>query len=191
MVKLVKKTAIVLILLFTCLAMSAWFVSLFPGAPLAYRAHVVVQIPAEAAWQKLGDLSLAHHYVPGIERTEIISANREGIGAARHVFDAESGYIIETVTAWQAGQGFTLALTNEGGGAPAPFQQASFSYALIPGEADGSVITTELEFVMAGGLAGEWLGRTLLASAFQQRVDEVAAGLKAYYEGSLQAAPRL
>ena len=36
-------------------------------------AQVVIDLPRAEAWDKLRDLSLAHNYVPGIVKTEIVS----------------------------------------------------------------------------------------------------------------------
>ena len=68
------------------------------------------------------------------------------------------------------------------GTAPAPFAEASFIYALQAADEVTTRVETTLRFTLRGGLLGEWLGRALLGSVFQQRVDEVAVRLKAFYE---------
>ena len=44
------------------------------------NAKVLIDIPLFAAWEKLKDISLAHNYVPGIVKTEIVSEQLQGIG---------------------------------------------------------------------------------------------------------------
>ena len=46
-------------------------------------AQVVLDMPRGKAWDKLRDISLAHNYVPGIVRTQIVSEQREGVWASR------------------------------------------------------------------------------------------------------------
>ena len=64
-------------------------------------AQTIIDIPLNAAWEKLSDISVAHHYVPGLVKTEIITDQRTGIGASRYVYRSEKSYIQETVEEWQ------------------------------------------------------------------------------------------
>ena len=64
-------------------------------------AKVLINVPHSAAWDRLQDISLAHNYVPGIIKTEIVSAQSQGVGASRHVYRNKSSYIQETVEEWQ------------------------------------------------------------------------------------------
>ena len=158
--------------------------SLESSRPLVYRSEVIVELPLSQAWARLKDLSLAHCYVPGITRTEIISAADQGIGTSRRVYSDGSSYIIETVTAWREGSGLDLDLTRDDGSAPPPFAQAAISYQLQDAGGEKTRASTQLSFVMRGGYLGQWAAKWLLAGEFQARIDAVAAGLKHYYETS-------
>ena len=68
-------------------------------------AQILVDVPISEAWSKLRDISLAHHYVPGIVKTEIVSNRRIGVGASRYVYRNKTSYIQETVEEWQEGKG--------------------------------------------------------------------------------------
>ena len=102
--------------------------ALIPARPHEYRSEVFIELPVAESWRLLGDLSLAHHYVPGVVRTEVTTQRKRGIGASRRVYSSDTDYINETVTAWQEGRGFTLALHTDDGSAPAPFREAAFTY---------------------------------------------------------------
>ena len=141
-----------------------------------------IRLSPQQAWEKLSDLSLAHNYVPGIIRTEITTDAVQGEGASRRVYQSKSRYINETVTEWRQGQGFTIRLHKDNGNAPAPFAAAEFSYDLAEIDARNTRLHMELRFRMAGGYLGEWAARTLMAGAFQSRLDAVSAGLKRFYE---------
>ena len=45
-------------------------------------AEVIIDLPLDDAWEKLRDISLAHNYVPGIVKTEIVSDQAEGVAGA-------------------------------------------------------------------------------------------------------------
>ena len=158
--------------------------ALVPGKPLAFRSEVLVELPLSRSWVLLSDLSLAHEYVPGIQRTERVDDKTTGVGASRRVFSSERDYILETVTDWREGEGFTLDLHDNNGDAPAPFSQASLEYRLESAGEDRTLVSTELRFTLRGGVVGQWLGNVLLGGVFQDHLDAVTIALKAFYEGA-------
>jgi len=165
------------------LAVLLWLAaSLLPGQSLEYRSEVRIELPAGQTWEKMKDLSCAHEYVPGVLRTEITTTARGGLGASRRVYSSDADFINETAIEWHEGVGFTLDLHDGDGVAPAPFEAASFRYELQPEGENASLVSTSLRFTLRGGAVGEWLGMTVLAGVFQDRVDAVSAGLKRYYE---------
>lgn len=166
------------LLALACLALGI-FAGLRPGSELVFASEVRLAMPPEAAWRKLRDLSLAHHFVPGIQRTEITSRASHGIGASRRVYTSATDYLVEAVAEWREGRGFTLAVTDASGRAPLPFSQTRFSYE-IQDAGDGTTrLRTRLAGTLPGGRLGEWLGKTLLAAPLQARVDAIGWGLRA------------
>ena len=157
---------------------------LIPGKPLSYSSNALIELPLSRSWALLSDLTLAHEYVPGIQRTELVGNKTTGVGASRRVFSSERDYILETVSDWREEEGFTLDLHNDNGDAPAPFSQASFEYRLEAAGEDRTLVSTELRFTLRGGVVGQWLGSVLLGGVFQDQVDAVTVALKAFYEGA-------
>ena len=49
------------------------------------QASTELAMPRDRAWEILRDLGIAHRYVPGLVRTEIRSAQTQGVGATRRV----------------------------------------------------------------------------------------------------------
>ena len=133
------------------------------------------------AWGNLQNLTLAHHYVPGIIKTEITTEQKTGLGASRRVYQSADGYLNETVIEWTEGKGFLLHLSEDSGDAPFPFKYAEFRYQLTDGSNGKTEIKTSLSFQMAGGCLGHWFS-VLLAGEFQKRTDEVADNLIIYYD---------
>ena len=106
-------------------------------AMLEARVQVRADVPVDAAWTLLSDFSLAHNYVPGLSRTEIVSAQTQGVGTHRRVYDADGDYIEETITEWHEGRGFTIRL-HEGDAPMTPFEQVLFDYRLDPAAGDAT-----------------------------------------------------
>lgn len=137
-------------------------------------------MPRAAAWEKLRDISLAHHYVPGIIRSEVLEGPAEGVGASRRVYRSGSNYIQETVEEWREKEGFLIRLHRGDRSAP-PFRRASFRYRLSDGEAGDTRLTASLTYEMPWGNFGRWL-ESLLKKPVAATVRDVALAMKLYYE---------
>jgi hypothetical protein len=144
------------------------------------HAQVLIDIPLNDAWTKLRNISLAHHYVPGIVKTEIVSAQSEGVGASRYVYRNANSYIQETVEEWQEGKGFLIHLHRGEKPAP-PFKDAWFRYALADNGNGQTRLTTSLTYDMPWGRLGNWLGAKM-AKIVQATISDVALSMKLYYE---------
>ena len=143
-------------------------------------AQIVLDMPRERAWQKLRDISLAHNYVPGIVKTEIVSEPREGVGASRYVYRNARSYIQETVVEWDEGRGFLIRLHRGDKPAP-PFRNAWFRYQLADEGADKTLFTASLEYELPWGAAGGWLEKRM-EKVVQATISDVATSMKLYYE---------
>lgn len=169
-----------------CRFLLAWL-TIVAGGALAesldqqVSVSVVAAVPLELAWENLRDLSVAHNYVPGLTRTEIVSRRREGIGVHRRVYDEDDDFLEETVIEWQDGQGFVIKL-HDGDEPMAPFERAEFAYR-IQGQGEGStLIQLSLTFRMPWGAVGETLADWFVRPAMEDMLEQVAAGMKHYYE---------
>ena len=94
------------------------------------RAETRCVLRPSDCWEKLSDLSLAHHYVPGVKEIEWVSAGRTGIGATR-IAHSSAGAMYETVVEWDEGSGFLLRL-HRNHKPPRPMKEATFRYAIEP-----------------------------------------------------------
>lgn len=143
-------------------------------------SQVVIDMPREQAWARLRDISLAHNYVPGIVRTEIVSARTEGVGASRYVWRSAKSYLQETVVEWHEGEGFLIRL-HKGDKPARPFRSASFRYQLADHGLGQTLFTASLQFQMPWGALGKWLEKKM-AKPVAATVADVAIAMKLYYE---------
>ena len=141
---------------------------------------VTLDLPIDAAWQKLANLGLAHHYVPGIVDTRITTSNTSGVGASRNVYQKRGGFLQETVTEWNEGRGFTIRLHK--GEKDAPFRNASFTYALAPETADRTRATLTMRYEPPGGMMGGVLDGVMLKRIITGVITDVAWSMKFFYE---------
>ncbi|WP_416311593.1 SRPBCC family protein [Pseudomonas sp. W03] len=144
---------------------------------LSARHELILDLNPDAAWNRLRDLSLAPHYVPGLTGCEFHPGPRDGLGASRRVL-MKRGFLDESVVEWREGQGLVLRLHRAEQGPPFPFREASFRYALHPESGGRTRLSLSLDGELRGGRLGEWL----LAGALKKTVAKIAVNLKAFYE---------
>lgn len=150
-------------------------------------AQTLIDIPITEAWAKLRDISLAHNYVPGIVKTEIVSENAEGVGASRYVYRNANSYIQETVEEWQDGTGFLIRLHRGAKPAP-PFRNAWFRYTLAEVGPNCTRFTASLTYELPWGRFGDWLGQRM-SGVVQRTIADVAIAMKLYYETGQPTTP--
>jgi hypothetical protein len=148
--------------------------------PQQVSSQVIINMPRAAAWEKLSDISLAHNYVPGIVKTEIVSEQTEGVGASRYVYRNPRSYIQETVEEWQDGTGFLIRLHKGDKPAP-PFRAAWFRYELADHDADSTSFTASMKYELPWGAFGSWLEKKL-QKLIAATIADVATAMKLYYE---------
>ena len=142
--------------------------------------QTVIALPRSEVWSRLRDISLAHNYVPGIVKTEIISAQTEGVGASRYVYRNARSYLQETVVEWDEGRGFLIRLHKGDKPAP-PFKTAWFRYELADDGPEQTLFTASLGYEMPWGRLGAWLGKRM-EKIVAATVSDVAIAMKLYYE---------
>jgi len=175
--KTLKIILLVLALLVAVLVVAA----LRPGQPIAVAVTADVEVPHTVAWQNMRDLSVAHNYVPGLTATEIITSQREGVGASRKVYQTGTDYLQETVTAWDEGHGFVIRL-HRGDEPMKPFKHAEFHYRMAAVTDRVTQVTLAIQVEMPFGQLGSWLGDSFARPALESELTRVLAGLKHYYE---------
>lgn len=148
--------------------------------PTEAVASVVIDIPRAQAWENLQDISLAHHYVPGLVNTKIVSDHRTGVGASRYVYRSKTSYLQETVEEWNEGHGFLIRLHKGEKPAP-PFKRAWFRYQLEDESEATTRFTASLAYELPGGAFGGWLGKKMKPFV-AKTIADVAYSMKLYYE---------
>jgi hypothetical protein len=159
--------------------------ALWPGRAFAgaqcVTVAVTVAVPPLRAWAILSDFAVAHLYVPGLTRTEIVSAHHRGVGAHRRVYQDEEDYLEETIIEWREGSGFIIQL-HQGEEVMAPFERAEFSYSIQPAPGDETAVELAMMAQMPWGTFGETLGDWFIVPILKDNLVQVAAGLKHFYE---------
>lgn len=129
-------------------------------------------------WEKLRDLSLAKHYVPGVSEIEFVSPSRTGLGTSR-IAHSSAGALHETVIEWNEGEGFLLRL-HRGDKPPRPMKDAHFRYAIEP-DGVSTRIVLSMTYTFSVGPFGPLIER-LARIPMQRNIDRIALRLARYWE---------
>jgi hypothetical protein len=143
-------------------------------------SNVECACTATEAWEKMRDISVAHHYVPEVDKTVITTDKKEGVGASRKV-TGKRGTLDETVTEWKEGKGFTIRL-HKGDKPPTPFSDASFTYRIDDIGGKSCKLTTTMIYEMPWGIFGKLLHSLFIGKIVKGSVRDVVLCLKKYYE---------
>ena len=142
--------------------------------------QVALDMPREKAWDILKNFSLAHNYVPGIIKTEIVSDNKEGVGASRLVYQSKTKTLQETITDWNEGEGFRIRLHK--GEKDSPFKNAYFVYKLEDIDNDQTRLSTTMGYTPPMGGFGVMIDNLFLNKIITGVIHDVAVSMKHYYE---------
>lgn len=145
-------------------------------------AEALIDLPRSVVWDKLRDLSLAHNYVPGVVRTEIVTTTGEGVGASRKVYQSATRALDETVEQWDPGFGFLIRVHRGKRGAPPPFRDLWFRYRLDDAGNNQTRFTATLRYRIAFGVFGRLFEGFGLRRVFRGVVRDIALSMKDYYE---------
>ncbi|MGH8355325.1 MAG: SRPBCC family protein, partial [Pseudomonas sp.] len=129
--------------------------------PSTASHSLLIDLPREQVWSKLRDLTLAAHYVPDLTGCQLHPGPERGLGASRRVLQKNGQWLDETVSEWHEGEGFLIRLHRGAKGAPAPFREAWFRYAIAPA-GERTRFTASLIYQPAGGVLGRLLDHLLL-----------------------------
>ncbi|ROS05205.1 polyketide cyclase/dehydrase/lipid transport protein [Sinobacterium caligoides] len=142
---------------------------------------VLVDKPLSVVWAQLQDFTLAHNYVPNIVSTTVVSNIASGVGAERHVYNSDGGYIVERIVESTPEQGFLLDLSQRGQPLK-PFVYSAYRYAIEAADEGATRVTLTLYYQLPWGLLGEWLNSSMLQRYLVATQPDIAAGFKWFYE---------
>jgi Polyketide cyclase / dehydrase and lipid transport len=149
------------------------------------RVHI--DMPREAVWEKLRDLSLAHNYVPGVTAIRIDTEQREGVGVSRTVTMNNGSEMQETVEEWTDGHGFLIRLHKGAKPAMPIFKRFYFRYQ-IEDDGDGTVFSPAMLYETRFGPIGALLG-LLIHKAFLGAVKDIGLAMRDYYTTGEKVTP--
>jgi ligand-binding SRPBCC domain-containing protein len=144
-----------------------------------------IDAPPDRVWAALASLDLLQKYDPGVTRSEIVSAERTGPGAARRCDLRPGGWFKERVADWRPNQGLSFELYE----CTLPVRALRHSYTLVP-DAGGTTVSQRMEYRLKFGLLGRLLDALVVRKKWDAGIHGFFSGLKRYVESGPRPADR-
>lgn len=174
-------------LLLLALLLTLLLMILFPlnNPRIRLQSQVFVNQPVVQVWSGMSDLSQLQNYAEFVFDSEVTSSQKAGEGAQRAIYLNSQQVAYEEVVEWDQNQGFVLKLQK----APffLPFHDLETRYHVESGDEKG--LQTDLAITLTVrprfGLLGRWLLEPALSDGLQAQLDDLADGMKYFFETGL------
>src|SRR5207249_10769380 len=116
-------------------------------------------------------------YDPGIKKAEVVTASREGPGAARRCDLAPGGWFKERVTDWKPNESLSFELFE----CTLPVRRLKHSYTLTP-DGSGTLVRQRMEYELKFGPVGKVIDAVMVRKKRDAGIKGFFAGLKHFVE---------
>ena len=132
----------------------------------------------ERVWAALASLDALDRYDPGVAKAEIVSAQKEGPGAARRCDLTPGGWFKEKISEWKPHEALAFELYE----CTLPVRRLKHRYTLAP-DSGGTVVRQRMEYELKFGVLGRLLDTFVVRRKWNAGIRTFFSGLKHYVEG--------
>lgn len=141
--------------------------------------EIKINAPLEKVWQILANLEAVQYYNPMVKSARYISANKEGVGAARHCDFKDGKFVKERVTEWEPKKAMTIEMYEHQW--PIKFMRWRTE---LHAEGNGTMATQDLEYEMKFGILGKLMNALIMRKKMDQGAGGVFQEFKRYVESA-------
>jgi hypothetical protein len=139
--------------------------------------EVDIAAPKSEVWKRLADFDNLD-WAAGVKDAHYLDDKRGGVGTARHCDLTEGGYIVERVTHWEEGSGFTYAIDD----AKDPISTESYAIWQVRGDESESKVSFEVHYKLKYGVLGKTMNALMAKKKFSEQIVEFMSELKTHME---------
>ena len=136
------------------------------------RAHTIDATP-EAVWAVLGRYMHIDEFAPLIASVDALTQGQDGLGSKRRNRFRNGTSVVEEITAWNPGKGFTVRLSEM---AAMPLREAHSAVSIEP-EGERSRVTWTFDYRVKYGPLGWLMGQTMMKLMMGKIIDGNLKGL--------------
>ena len=137
------------------------------------RSHTIDVAP-EAIWAVLGRYMHIDDFAPLINSVDALTEGEDGPGSKRRNHFANGTSVVEEITSWDPGKGYTVKLSDM---AAMPLHEASSKVFITP-EGGRSIVTWTFDYRVKYGPLGWLMGQTMMKVMMGKIIDGNLQGLE-------------
>jgi ligand-binding SRPBCC domain-containing protein len=138
---------------------------------------ICIDAPPEKVWAVLASLDILERYDPGVKKSQVISQERQGPGAARRCDLVPGGWFKEKIVAFEPHRAISFELFE----CTLPVRRLKHDYTLTK-EGRGTRVLQRMEYELKLGLLGRLMDALMVRRKWEAGVKGFFAGLKQYVE---------
>jgi ligand-binding SRPBCC domain-containing protein len=142
------------------------------------KNEIAINAPVEKIWAVLSNLQLLEIYDPTVLKSEIISAEKDGIGTKRKVYMKDGkNWFEEKVTQWEPCKTLAIQLTN----CSFPINGLEHNYSFIS-DGNSTIVKQTMEYEVKFGLLGKLMDMLIIKKQSDKGIKLFMKGLKEIVE---------
>ncbi|MEX3006836.1 SRPBCC family protein [Hoeflea sp. TYP-13] len=138
-----------------------------------FERSLTIDADPDAIWAVLDRFMHIDEFAPEIVSVDALTSGEAGLGSKRRNHFKNGTSLVEEVTAWQPGKGYTVQLSDM---AAMPLHEAS-SDLWIQTSGKGSLVTWTFDYRVKYGPLGWLMGQTLMKMMMGKIIDANLKGL--------------
>lgn len=134
---------------------------------IRFERSLQMDATPEQVWAVMGRFMHIDAFAPEIARVEALTEEVDGVGASRRCHFVKGGALVETVTNWEDGRSYRVALSEFGA---IPMKQA-FADLRIEPRGGAARVVWAMEYQMKMGPLGWLMGQTMVRRSIGKVID--------------------
>ena len=140
------------------------------------RVSKRVKVPAGRVWEVLSDYGNIYKFHPKVKASSILTGNDRGLGAKRRCEFHDKSSVVEEITEWEEGKGFSLVLSE----ISMPLKRAEASMRVAPLGSDASTVTISMDYDVKYGPMGRLMDLMMMRGMMRKMFSQLIEGLEEY-----------
>jgi hypothetical protein len=142
-----------------------------------------IETTPDKVWSVLASLDALARYDPGVSKSEIVSAAKEGPGAARRCDLTPGGWFKERVVEWRPNEALSFELFE----CSLPVRRLRHGYTLVR-DGGATIVRQRMEYELKLGPLGKLLDAVMVRRKWNAGIQGFLAGLKRFAEADQRSA---
>jgi hypothetical protein len=146
-----------------------------------------VNLPATRIWQVMGDFSSVEHFATTIKTSPITNNVPSGIGARRLCTFQDGSSLVEEITEYKEGEGFTMELSQFS----LPLKSMNAQMRVKAIDENSSELYMSSEFIVKAGVFGWLMGLVIMKPMMKGVFKKLLTGLAYYTDTGIRVDSKL